>query len=162
MRCAVGELGIRHEIRVAVNEPLHHILAKPNRQLVHFVGLTWRRGSGALVLAKVSLSPNAVERIDEASVGGDRQPKRLYGPFMGALSLRTIAFRGQRKGGQLKRSIVRDAETPIGAQPVKRCVLEVSINDREQVGDFLGTRVVLREPPVFQPALQCHLRCRRA
>ena len=34
-----------------------------------------------------------------------------------------IAFRGQRKGGQLKRSIVRDVETPIGTQPVERCQL---------------------------------------
>jgi len=147
---------------MTVHHPLHHVLAKTDGQPVHFVGFTRRCGTSTLVVGEISLSAHAIERVDEASVGGDRQPKRLYGAFVGAQSLGSITFRGQRKRGELKRRVVRDAEAPIGAQPIDRRVLEVSINDGEQVGDLFGAALVFREPPVFQPGLQCHLRCPRA
>ena len=37
----LGALYIADEIRVTVNQPLHHILAKPNSQPVHLIRFTW-------------------------------------------------------------------------------------------------------------------------
>ena len=141
---------------MAACEPIDNTSAKADRQHENLVGFAGRCRAGTLVVCQVALSADTIECVDEGSVRADGQAKRLDRALVRTLPFRPEAFRGQREHRQLERGVVRDVEAPVGTQPIDSRVHEISINDREEVGDFFRTYLVRGEPPAFEPVFQRH------
>ena len=141
-------------------EPLRHLLPQANGQCDHGVCLTARYGPDLLVDRNVPLAPTTVQKIHIFLVRAGGEDQALDASLVLVLPFRLVPLRRQRHHRQLQRRIERDIKPPLVPQRRRLALLDITIGDGEQVGDFLRGRFVPANPIVLQIDFQAHLRRR--
>jgi hypothetical protein len=86
--------------------------------------------------------------------------KRLDDPVVVLFARSPVSRCCESGGGRLQSGVVSDVHPPVGADLLGRAVREVTLDDREEIADLLGARLVFEQPPVPLPVGQAHVRSR--
>lgn len=81
---------------------------------------------------------------------------------MGKTTIGAEAFRIEQDGAEFERGVIDDAKLPVRAEACSASIGQVALDDVEEIGDLLSTRLVGAEPSVLMPLLQAHRRCRQS
>ena len=84
----------------------------------------------------------------------------MQGAVVGEATVGTVALGVEQDGAELESGVVGNAKLPVGAQPCRAGIGQIAVDDFEEIGDLLSTRLIGAKPPILMPMLQAHRRCR--
>ena len=134
-----------------LSQPSFDEASKTLRDLLHLLDIYVRDGVGSLVVANISLLAKYVQLPNRRRVQSHREFKGLDHPVMMIRPLGLVPRRRQRRRRKLQRRVIGDIELPVGHQLRRAACPQVSIGDREQIGDFPPACLVRLQPTVLEP-----------
>jgi len=131
-------------------------LFRLGQQLVHF-GIA--RHLCGIVVHLIPLAATGIEIRDQvANFRPHRELKGLECRLVMPNSAHAIPGTGNHHLGQLEHRVVRRSESPVGGDLPNAGVLEIPLDDRPKVFNFLTARPVALYAPVVQQFLPAHSR----
>lgn len=83
------------------------------------------------------------------------QGQGLNGALVLQILFRPRTFGVEQNGAEFQGGIVGDSKPPVGGN-IACCILQITVDDPEKIGDFLFAGLVRPQPAVFKPFLQAH------
>jgi hypothetical protein len=134
-------------------DPVLDVCPKLLGQAAHAVRFKIGDRVRLLVVGYVSLLSKGIERLDRRGVRAEGQCEGFDNTVVMIRAFGLVPGDSQGRRCKLERGVVRDVEAPIVVKTERLRGPQVAISYGEEIGDFLPARLVLLEPPEFEPIL---------
>lgn len=152
---------LRHQVRVLSSEPLFDSIHQVRGEGEYCFYVRMGDQPGGIVDTHAALLSISIQRVHTRGVKPDRVSEGLNDAEVVGVAFGDGVSAGGKRGGRcLESRVVGDVEFPIVAQSWSPTVLQVTVGQREKVGDFGDACLVNLQPAVLAPLVQahCHLR----